>query len=152
VVVWERNRLARAKDPLDAMMLERQLLLAGKRVVCAATGQEADRSFLSSLVGLVEQHQSGDYVRKLSRDTIRGIVHRVECGLWPGGPIPCEFDRLILDSAGTPKRIVRDMPDRSQIVIDYSGGVILERVGGTRNRITSCCVDSVGSGEDRGRP
>src|SRR4051812_34484234 len=33
VITWERNRLARPKDPLDGMMLERELLVCGKRVV-----------------------------------------------------------------------------------------------------------------------
>ena len=45
VVAWDRNRLARPKDAVDGLMLERQLLSSGKRVVYASTGQDADQSF-----------------------------------------------------------------------------------------------------------
>lgn len=130
VITWERNRLARPKDPVDGLMLERELLTAGKRVLYAATGQEADRSFAQGLISYVEHFQSGDYLRKLSRDVHRGIVHRVERGLWPGGPIPFGYDRLVLTADGTPRRIVRDMPDRSQLVIDAHTGSVVERIAG----------------------
>ena len=128
VIAWDHNRLARPKDAVDGMMLERQLLSAGKRVVYAATGQEIDRSFTSGLIGYIEHHQNGDYLRKLSRDTMRGLVARVQRGLWPGGPIPFGFDRLILDEQGNAKRIVRDLEDSSQVVIDPVSGKVLEQV------------------------
>ncbi len=128
VLTWERNRLSRPKDPLDGLMLERELLVCGKRVVYAATGLEADRTFAAGLMSYVEHHQSGDYLRKLSRDVHRGIVHRVQRGLWPGGPIPFGYDRLILSDDRTPKRVVRDMPDRSQVVLDVRSGIIVEKL------------------------
>jgi site-specific DNA recombinase len=132
VIAWDRNRLARPKDAVDGMMLERQLISAGKRVVYAATGQEADRSFASGLISYVEHHQNGDYLRKLSRDTVRGLVSRVERGMWPGGPIPFGYDRLLLDEQGNPKRIVRDMEDSSQVIIDPESGKVLERISAGR--------------------
>ena len=45
VIAWERNRLARPKDPMDGMILERELLASGKKVIYVATGQEAGTSF-----------------------------------------------------------------------------------------------------------
>ena len=104
VLAWDRNRLARPKDPIDGIMLERRLTGAGKRVVYAASGQEADRTFAGGLLGYVEHYQNGDYLRKLSRDTMRGTSARAKRGLWPGGPTPFGYNRLILDD-GTPKRI-----------------------------------------------
>ena len=62
VIAWERNRLARPKDPMDGMILERDLLASGKKVVYVATGQEAGTSFASGLISYVEHHQSGDYL------------------------------------------------------------------------------------------
>ena len=88
VLAWERNRLARPKDPVDGIILERQLIKAGKRVVYVATGQETDQSFASGLISYVEHYQNGDYLRKLSRDTMRGHIARAGRGLWCGGPIP----------------------------------------------------------------
>ena len=134
VLAWDRNRLARPKDPIDGLMLERRLVESGKRVIYASTGMEADRSFTSGLIGYIEHHQNGDYLRKLSRDTMRGLVDRAKRGLWPGGPIPFGYDRLILDGE-TPKRIVRDMPDGGQLVLDPETGAELESLPkGKRHR------------------
>jgi len=112
VLTWDRNRLARPKDPLDGMLLERQLTQAGKRVVYASTGKEASSDLADNLVSLVEHHQNGDYLRKLSRDSMRGIVSRVQQGRWPGGPIPFGYDRLLLDEAGQPRRIIPEAGSR----------------------------------------
>ena len=127
VVTWDRNRLARPKDPIDGVLLERKFREAGKRVVYASTGQESDHSFTSGLVSFIEHHQNGDYLRKLSRDTMRGTLARAKRGLWPGGPIPFGFDRLILDGE-TPRRIVRDQYDGSQAILDPASGEILEEL------------------------
>jgi DNA invertase Pin-like site-specific DNA recombinase len=127
VLAWDRNRLSRPKDPIDGVLLEREFQNAGKRVVYAATGQEADRSFASNLISFVEHYQNGDYLRKLSRDTMRGTVDRARRGLWAGGPTPFGFDRLIL-SEGEPKRIVRDREDGGQTVLDASTGNVLDEL------------------------
>jgi len=132
VMAWDRNRIARPKDALDGMMLERELINSGKRVVYAATGLEADRSFTSGLISYVEHHNNGEYLRKLSRDTARGILSRVERGLWPGGPIPFGYDRLLIDSDGTPRRIVRRMPDGSLQVLNPADGRLLETIAAGR--------------------
>lgn len=128
VLAWERNRLARPKDPIDGMNLERRFFACGKRVFYAATGQEADRSLASSIVGFVEHFTAGDYLRKLSRDTMRGHIQRAQRGLWNGGPIPFGYDRLILASDGKPKRIIRGMPDETQIVFDPETLSVLETI------------------------
>lgn len=127
VIAWDRNRLARPKDALDGLLLERQIQNAGKRVVYAATGQESDRSFASGLLSYVEHYQNGDYLRKLSRDTMRGTVDRAKRGLWTGGPPPFGFDRLILDG-DTPKRIVRATDSGGQIVLDAESGAVLDEL------------------------
>ncbi|MFA9477750.1 recombinase family protein [Phycisphaerales bacterium AB-hyl4] len=128
VLTWDRNRLARPKDPLDGMLLERRLTEAGKRVMYAATGQESQGGFAAGLMSYVEHHQNGDYLRKLSRDTIRGIAHRVQRGFWPGGPIPFGYDRLILGDDGTPRRIVRDLDAGTQAVLDPTTGDVREQL------------------------
>ena len=127
VLAWDRNRLARPKDPIDGMMLERRLVESGKRVIYASTGMEADRSFTSGLIGYIEHHQNGDYLRKLSRDTMRGTSERAKRGLWPGGPTPFGYDRMILDE-GQPKRIIRDLDDGCQAVLDPASGEVIERL------------------------
>lgn len=127
VIAWDRNRLARPKDALDGLLLERKLQDAGKRIVYVASGQEADRSFASGLISYVEHYQNGDYLRKLSRDTMRGTIDRAKRGLWTGGPPPFGFDRLILDGE-TPKRIVRSREDGGQLVLDASTGAVIDEL------------------------
>lgn len=127
VLVWDRNRLARPKDPIDGMLLERKLQTNGKRVVYASNGQEPNGSFESGLMGYVEHHQNGDYLRKLSRDTMRGTVDLASRGLWPGGPIPFGFDRVLMDG-DKPKRIVRQDDDGGQIVLDAETLTVIDRL------------------------
>jgi site-specific DNA recombinase len=125
VLIWDRNRLARPKDAIDGMLLERRLMAKGTRVVYASNGKVADQSFGSGLLSYVEHHQNGDYLRKLSRDTSRGLISLVKRGLWPGGPIPFGYDRLIIDG-DTPKRIVRSTTDGGQVVLDATSGDVLD--------------------------
>tara|TARA_R110002073_G_scaffold239285_1_gene400646 strand:- start:166315 stop:168063 length:1749 start_codon:yes stop_codon:yes gene_type:complete len=125
VMAWDRNRIARPKDALDGLLIERKLQESGTRVVFAATGQETNNSFQSGLMSYVEHYQNGDYLRKLSRDTMRGTVDRAKRGLWSGGPPPFGFDRLILDG-NTPKRIVRSREDGGQIVLDAITGAQID--------------------------
>jgi len=127
VLAWDRNRIARPKDAIDGMILERDLLEAGKRVVYASTGTEASRSFADGLMSFVEHHQNGDYLRKLSRDTMRGLVDRAKRGFWPGGPIPFGYDRLILDGTDA-KRIVRDLDTGGQVMLHPGSGEVIEEL------------------------
>ena len=127
-LVWDRNRLARPKDAIDGVVLERRILKADKRIFYASSNQEAGRSFADSITSLVENHQNGDYLRKLSRDTMRGVVRRAERGHWPGGRVPFGFDRLLLDADGKPKRIVRENCDGSQSIIEPTTGEVVERI------------------------
>lgn len=126
VLTWDRNRLSRPKDPIDGMLLERRLIASGKRLMYVGNGSEADRSFSSSLVSFIENHENGNYLRRLSRDTARGIIAKVKRGLWPGGPIPFGYDRLILNADGQPNRILRLQNDGSLRVIDAGDGRIIE--------------------------
>ena len=131
VMAWDRNRLARPKDAIDGLMLERKLLATGKRLLYAATNQEADRSFAGTLVGFVENHQNGDYLRKLSRDVTRGMVSCVERGRWAAGAAPFGYDRAFVDRAapGTKVRcVVRCDVDGSTLVIDPATGATVERI------------------------
>jgi hypothetical protein len=54
-------------------------------------------------------------------------------GLW-SGPNSFGYDWLILNANGSPKRIVRDMPNRAQRVIDAKSGEAIEQINdGHRN-------------------
>lgn len=85
---------------------------------------------VGGLLGYVKHFQNGDYLRKLSRDTMRGQVSRAEKGYRTGGPVPFGYDRLILGEDGTPRKIVRDLSDGSQLVLDPETHEVLEQVRG----------------------
>lgn len=125
VMAWDRNRIARPKDALDGLLIECRIHDSGTRDVSAATGHETNNSFSSGLLSYSEHYQNGDYLRKLSRDTMRGTVDRAKRGLWSGGPPPFGFDRLILHG-NTPKRIVRSREDGGQIVLDANTGAEID--------------------------
>jgi hypothetical protein len=96
--------------------------------VYVATGQEADPSFTSGLVGFVEHYQNGDYLRKLSRDAMRGMVARAQRGCWPSGMVPFGYDRLCLAPDGTPRRIIRNMSDRTQMLLNPDTQEVIEHL------------------------
>lgn len=107
VLTWKRNRLARAKDPVEGMELERRIIQDGRRLFYAATGQEADTSFESSIVSLVDHHGAGDFLHQLSQGVYRGTLGAFKNGHWPGGRIPFGYDRLIVDQSEVPVRVRR---------------------------------------------
>ena len=104
-----------------------QLMQAGKRVFYVATGQEADRSFTSGLVGYVEHYQNGDYLRKLSRDAMRGIVPAQQAyGL--RAPRPSAMTGFAWTPAARPSAIIRNLPDTSQMVLHPQTLELIEHV------------------------
>jgi hypothetical protein len=61
---------------------------------------------------------------------MRGRVARAQNGLRPGGKVPFGYDRLCLGSDGTPKRVVRDMPDSTQMILHPSTQEVMEHITG----------------------
>lgn len=74
VVLWSRDRLVRPEDPIDGLVLERQVRYAGWDL-CYLTGSNATgHPLVDAILGLVEHHASGEYLRKLARDSLRNLL------------------------------------------------------------------------------
>lgn len=107
VVLWSRDRLVRPEDPIDGLVMERQIRYAGWEL-CYLTGSNATgHPLVDAILGLVEHHASGEYLRKLARDSLRNLLGRLKAGNVPGGKIPFGYAKAILDDDG---RLIRVVP------------------------------------------
>src|SRR6185436_16271726 len=82
------------------------------------TGTDSD-----DLIVGVKQWQAQQYVRDLSRVTIRGLVSRADTGRWVGGLPPYAYDLQYHESTGKPYQRVRYMPDGAKAVLTLDGTV-----------------------------
>lgn len=100
VCAWKRNRLVRPDDPIDGLLLERRIREAGWRIHFIQGHRYSGDSFIDGLVGFVEHHLGGQYLRDLSADTIRGLVSRAVAGEVPGGKVPYGYAKMVISPDG----------------------------------------------------
>ena len=100
VCAWKRNRLVRPDDPIDGLLLERRIREAGWTIHFIQGHRHSGDSFIDGLVGFVEHHLGGQYLRDLSADTIRGLVSRALEGEVPGGKVPYGYAKLVISPDG----------------------------------------------------
>lgn len=106
VVLWSRDRLVRPEDPIDGLVMERQIRYAGWEL-CYLTGSNATgHPLVDAILGLVEHHASGEYLRKLARDSLRNLLSRLKAGDVPGGKIPYGYAKAVLDEEGNVVRVI----------------------------------------------
>jgi hypothetical protein len=55
---------------------------------------------------LVEHHASGEYLRKLARDSLRNLLSRLKAGDVPGGKIPFGYAKAVFDEEGSLLRTI----------------------------------------------
>jgi site-specific DNA recombinase len=118
ILVFDVSRFSRG-DMDEAGYLRHQLRKAGIEVVYCAehfTGTDSDDLVLS-----VKQWQAQQFVKDLSRVTIRGQVSHSETGAWCGGTPPFGYDLLYADSSGSPYQQVRWLASGEKEVYDPSG-------------------------------
>ena len=107
VVVWKRDRLVRPEDPLDGLLLEREIRVARWKIHYLAGSNAVGNPLVDSILGLVEHHAGGEYLRKLSQDSLRGQLRRVLSGEVPGAKIPYGYAKQVLDGSG---KLLRTIP------------------------------------------
>lgn len=107
VVLWSRDRLVRPEDPIDGLVMERQIRYSGWDL-CYLTGNNATgNALVDAILGLVEHHASGEYLRKLARDSLRNLLSRLKAGDVPGGKIPYGYAKAVFDAQG---KLLRTIP------------------------------------------
>lgn len=106
VVAWKRDRLVRPEDPLDGLLLEREIRAAGWTLHYLAGTNVVGNLLVDSILGLVEHHAGGEYLRKLAQDSLRGQWRRVLGGDYPGGKIPYGYAKAVVDAQGVVLRTI----------------------------------------------
>ncbi len=104
VLVYDVSRFSRG-DLDEAGYFRHQFRQAGVEVVYCSehfTGSDSD-----DLVLGVKQWQARQFVKDLSKVTIRGQVSHSQTGAWCGGTPPFGYDLLYVDSAGAAYQRVR---------------------------------------------
>lgn len=112
LVMWKRNRLARPADPRQGLALELQIEELGWKIHFLAGAPTSGNPLADAIMGLVEHHQGGQYLRDLSQDVMRGLVRRILDGEIPGGKVPYGFKKVITSKDGTERVIDRTMKHR----------------------------------------
>jgi DNA invertase Pin-like site-specific DNA recombinase len=107
VVAWTRNRLARPDDPRDGLLLERRIEKAGWKLHYLRGAQATGNALADTLMGVIEHHQSGEFLRSLASDTLRGQFRRALEGKKVFGQTPFGFACEVTWPNGTTQVIPR---------------------------------------------
>lgn len=106
VVMWRRDRLCRPEDPLDGLLIEREIRRCGWRIHYLTGPNEVGIPLVDAILGLVEHHTAGEYLRKLAEDSLRGNLARVLERKIPGGKIPYGYAKAVVDPQGKRLRTI----------------------------------------------
>ncbi len=134
VLVFDVSRFSRG-DLQEAAFFTYQLRELGVQLVYCSegfTGSDSD-----DLVWSVKQWQARQFVKDLSRVTIRGQVSHTTAGAWSGGTPPYGFDLEYRDSGGNVYQHVRWMESGDKEVYDPAGKLLRivqrgERLGASK--------------------
>ena len=114
VVCWKRNRLARPSDPRDGLVLERRIEQTGWRLHFLQGARASGNALVDTLMGVIEHHEGGEFLRGLAVDVVRGRLRRLLAGeLAPSGPVPYGYAKELEYPDGSTKRFARGIKVRS---------------------------------------
>ncbi len=123
VLIWDRDRLARPDNPLEALVIEKAILDTGKSLIYVSTGKVVESTTADLIVAAVDFDGTGKYLRNLSNNVVRGMVKLANAGYCAGGVTPYGYDRAIMDAAGTLVCTIRTLCDGSKTVTEADGRV-----------------------------
>lgn len=118
VVVYDIKRFGRG-DNDEAGYYRHVLRMHGVEVRYVTENFSGDGT--DDLLRPVKQWQAREESKDLSRVTIRGLLSRVEKGLWMGGTPPYGYDLRYEAQDGSTLSIVRYLPDGRKEVFDARG-------------------------------
>src|SRR3989449_355632 len=121
LLVFDVSRFSRGGLD-EAGHLRYELRKAGVDIVYCSehfTGNDSDEIVLG-----LKQWQAVQFVRDLSKVTIRGLVSHTQAGSWGGGLAPYGFDLEYSDGTGRPYQRVRFMPNGEKQVFSVEGALV----------------------------
>jgi len=107
LVIWKRNRLARPDDPRDGLILERQIEQTGWSIQYLHGAQASGNKLMDTLMSAIEHHQSGEFLRSLATDVLRGQLRRALAGGFLVGVVPYGFARQVTSPSGASRSVGR---------------------------------------------
>jgi site-specific DNA recombinase len=129
ILVYDVSRFSRGGLD-EAGHVRYQFKQAGVEIVYCTEGFSGSDS--DDLVRGVRQWQAQQYVKDLSKVTIRGLLSLSEGGWWMGGLPPYGFDLLYHDSTGTPYQRVRFLPTGEKQIFSVGGDLVRTVARGER--------------------
>jgi len=106
LLVYDVSRFGRLPAKLK-IYYEQHFLRHGIRVVYVKDDFRNDGSIGDNITQMVKHDEANQYSVKLSELTLRGMKSHAKLGHSVGGKAPYGYDRLLVDQAGTPVKILR---------------------------------------------
>ena len=112
LVAWKRNRLARPEDPRDGLILERQIEKLGWGVHYLYGAQPSGNQLVDTLMGVIEHHEAGQFLKSLACDSLRGQAKRISDGSMGASRTPYGYAKQLTSTTGRVRVIPRGEPHR----------------------------------------
>lgn len=112
LVCWHRSRLARPEDPRQGIVLELKIEELGWSLHFLKGTPASGNVLVDAMMGLVEHHKNGQYLKDLSADVLRTQLHRITAGDVPGGKVPYGYVKVVTESNGQERTILRTTKHR----------------------------------------
>ena len=110
LVVWKRNRLARPDDPRAGLALEFQIEQLGWRIHYLQGPQSSGDPLMDAMSSLFEHHKSGQFLRDLSSDVVRGMARRAKEATIAPGRTPYGYAKELTSPGGAVRVVPRGQP------------------------------------------
>lgn len=121
IIVYDVKRFGRV-DNDEAGYYRHVLRMHGVEVRYVSENFNGDAT--DDLLRPVKQWQAREESKDLSRVTIRGLLSKVQGGVWMGGVPPYGFDLRYENAEGAFLLILRFMPDGTKQVLDAKGKLV----------------------------
>lgn len=112
LVAWHRSRLARPEDPRQGIALELKIEDLGWTIHFLSGTPNSGNVLVDAMLGLIDHHKNGQYLKDLSGEVLRTQLHRITDGDVPGGKVPYGYVKVVTDSAGDERTILRTTKHR----------------------------------------
>jgi DNA invertase Pin-like site-specific DNA recombinase len=106
ILVYDVSRWGRFQDADESAHYEYLCKSAGVPVHYCAESFENDNSMPGLIMKTLKRTMAGEYSRELSVKTRTGLARLAQKGFKPGGLAPYGLRRMLLDSAGKPKKLL----------------------------------------------
>ena len=106
VLAWDMDRFGRF-DSIEAGYWVHPLRQAGVHLATVGQGKIDWNDFAGRMLYGIQQEGKHQFLRDLSRNTTRGLIHAAMEKSVSGGPILYGYDRMLTDSDGNPRQRVR---------------------------------------------